>query len=688
MRLERLLRPKSIAAIGGLQAARVIEQCQLLGYDGEIWPVHPSKDEVRGLKAYRLIEDLPGAPDAAFIGVNRHLTVEVVQRLRAAGCGGGVCFASGFLESDTTGGELQSQLIEAAGAMPVLGPNCYGFINYADGALLWPDQQGGRRLAEDQTGIAIIAQSSNIAINFTMQQRGMPLAYVMTVGNQAVVGISEMAQNLLDDPRVGVLGIYLEGFDSVEGFEELARKSREMRKPVVCYTVGKSAQAQKSAMTHTASLVGSHAVSSEFLRRNGFGQAHSIPVFLETLKLLHIHGPLDGYRVSSMSCSGGEASIIADAAESRRVYFPDLEPAQKKPIEDALGPLVTVDNPLDYHTYSWANREMMEGAYRGMVMHDFDLNYLILDFPHSTHCDDSEWHIAVDAFESALAAHDAKGAFVVGMPENVPESYIENYRDRGMVTLLGIDEALQATEIAADIGTAWQQPPGVPVLPLPPIGDGNDTGGKTLDEAEAKLMLAAAGVPIPAGSRVDSIDAAVEQAEAIGYPVALKALGLAHKTEQGGVRLDLDNAAAVRAAAASLMDLAAELYVEKMFDAVAELIVGVTRDPKFGLVLTLGSGGILVEMLRDARTLLIPASRDEIETALGELRSAPLLHGFRGRPDADLDAAVDAILAIQQWARSEADRLLELDVNPLLCGARGHAAVAADALIVLEESET
>ena len=178
MRLERVLRPKSIAAIGGLQAGRVVEQCKLMGFEGEIWPVHPTRDEVHGLQAYRLIEDLPGPPDAAFIGVNRHLTIEVVRRLRDIGCGGGVCFAAGYMEADETGGELQSDLIEAAGDMPLLGPNCYGYINYADGALLWPDQQGGKRLDSGKTGVAIIAQSSNIAINFTMQKRGLPLAYI------------------------------------------------------------------------------------------------------------------------------------------------------------------------------------------------------------------------------------------------------------------------------------------------------------------------------------------------------------------------------------------------------------------------------------------------------------------------------------------------------------------------------
>jgi acyl-CoA synthetase (NDP forming) len=350
--LERLLQPGSIAAIGGLQASRVVEQCQLMGYQGEIWPVHPEKTEVRGIPAFKRVEDLPGVPDAAFVGVNRHATVDVVKALREHGCGGAVCYASGFREADETGSELQAALIEAAGEMPILGPNCYGFINYADGALLWPDQQGGKRLKADSTGVAIIAQSSNIAINFTMQKRGLPMTYVVTVGNQAVVGLSELAQPLLDDPRVTALGMYVEGFDSIVAMEKLAQKSRALNKPIVVFKVGKSEQSQAAAMSHTASLVGSHEVTGEFLRRNGFGQAESIPVFLESLKLLHQHGPLDGYRVSSMSCSGGEASIIADSAARHKVYFPDLEDSQKAPIEDALGPLVTVANPLDYQTYS------------------------------------------------------------------------------------------------------------------------------------------------------------------------------------------------------------------------------------------------------------------------------------------------------------------------------------------------
>jgi len=683
MRLERMLRPKSIAVFGGHWAANVVEQCQLMGFAGDIWPVHPSKDAVHGLRAYRSVEDLPGSPDAAFIGVNRELTVDVVRDLSARDCGGAVCFASGWRESDRTGGELESRLHEAAGKMPVLGPNCYGYINYADGALLWPDQQGGKRLGMGETGAAIIAQSSNIAINFTMQKRGLPLSYVFTVGNQAMVGISELASNLLADERVTTLGIYLEGFDSVAGFEALARQSRALRKPVVIFSVGKSSKAQASALSHTASLVGSHAVVGEFLRRSGFGQADSIPVFLESLKLLHLYGPLDGYRLSSMSCSGGEASIMADAAHGRRVYFPDLDAPQMKALQDVLGPRVAIANPLDYQTYCWGNREVMQAAYAAMVGIGFDLNLLVLDFPHPARCNDADWHIAVDAFEAALIDNHARGAFVVGMPENIPEQYTEDYRARGMVAFYGIEEAIRACEIGADIGTAWQREPAAP-LPLPGI-----TGGTrvTLDEAEAKQALAAHGVPVPAGGIVATLAEAQALADSIGYPVALKALGIAHKSEHNAVRLNLASVQAVETAATELFALGPRLYLEKMHDALAELIVGVVRDAQFGPVLTLGSGGILVELLQDVDTLLMPASRDDVARALGGLRSAPLLNGFRGRPRADTAAAIDAILAVQAYALAQAGGLVELDINPLLVGATGRGAVAADALIVIEEQE-
>jgi acyl-CoA synthetase (NDP forming) len=464
--------------------------------------------------------------------------------------------------------------------------------------------------------------------------------------------------------------------------QALAKKSRALGKPIVVFKVGKSEQAQSTTLSHTASLAGSRTATEAFLWRYGFGQAHSISAFLESLKLLHVCGTLEGYRLSSMSCSGGEAGIIADSAVGRKVYFPSLDDHQKQPVEAALGPLVTVANPLDYHTYCWGNAEIMSAAYNAMVGNDFDMNFLILDFPHRQRCDDWEWHIAVEAFDSALKNRHAKGAFVISMAENISEDYTEAFMQKGIVSLYGFDEALQAAEIAADIGSAWRQAESEPLLQLTqPEGDKT-----TLNEAAAKHKLAGFNVPIPANQTVGSVQQALDSASTLGFPLVLKTLGIAHKTETEALRLNLHSAKQVAEAATSLLKLSDQLYLETMVDSVvAELIVGITRDPQFGLVLTIGSGGILVEIMKDIQTLLVPASRSDIENALTGLKSAPLLTGYRGQPKADIDATVEVILAIQNYAIAEADQLAELDVNPLLVCAQGEGVFAADALIVLQE---
>ena len=729
--LSRLLRPRSIAVIGGgFFGTNVVRECLKMGFAGAIWPVHPSKDEVGGVTAYRSIADLPGTPDAAFIGVNRYLTVGMVEELGLRGAGGAVCFASGFKESadDADGARLHAELLDAAGAMPVIGPNCYGLINYADGAPLWPDQHGGRRLAPGERGVAIITQSSNIAINMTMQRRGLPIAYLMTAGNQAQTGLSELALGLVEDERVSVLGLHIEGFDSVVGFERLAARARELSKPIVAMKVGRSEQARAATVSHTASLAGSDAASTAFLKRLGIARVDTVPSFLETLKLLHAAGPLPGPRLSSMSCSGGEASVMADAAYGHAISFPPLSAAHKNAVSATLGPLVAIANPLDYHTFIWNDEPAMSAAFTAFVAGGFDLNMLVLDFPRVDRCSDADWWPTVNAFEAALTANDARGAIVASLPENLPEDYCAGLLARGIVPLSGIAEALDAAEAAAFIGEAWRRPISLPVgagplhpyIPPPltpphkregvvsasefpsPLWGGVRGGGIELqqpvssllakpdrsqaDEAAAKATLAACGLPVPAGWAATTVEEASAAANEIGYPVALKALGLAHKSEHGAVRLHLIDAASVEAAAADLLRHSGRVHVERMIEGgVGELIAGVTRDPLFGPVMTLGTGGVLVELLRDSATLLLPATREEVEAALRGLKLFPLLDGYRGRSRADIGAAVDVILGIAAFAAGHAAHIEELDINPLIVCAEGEGAWIADALLVTRE---
>jgi acyl-CoA synthetase (NDP forming) len=690
-RLERLLRPGSIAVFGGAQAAAVVKQCLKMGFAGDIWPVHPTKDQVEGIKTFRSVAELPAAPDAAFVGVNRFLTIEVIAALAERGAGGAICFASGFLEAgndDADGERLQGELVAAAGAMPVIGPNCYGLINYADGALLWPDQHGGQRLAQDTRGVAIITQSSNIACNLTMQKRGLPVAFLMTAGNQAQTGLSEMALGLIEDERVSCLGLHIEGFDKVDGFEKLAARARELGKPIVAMKVGRSEQARKATISHTASLAGSDAASDAFLKRLGIARVDTIPSLLETLKLLHAVGPLSGFTLSSMSCSGGEASVMADSADGRRLRFPTLTPEHYARIKSTLGAFVAVANPLDYHTFIWNDEPAMTATFTAMASDSFDLNMLVLDFPRNDRCSDVDWWPTVSAFEAALKANGASGAVVASMSENLTEAHAADLFARGIVPLQGIAEAMDAAEAAAFIGEAWARPIAAAVgrgADAPRSG-GRPEGGNaqaTLDEAAAKSLLRDAGLAVPAGRRAASVAEAIAAAEALGYPVALKALGVAHKSELGAVRLNLRTGEEVGAAAAALLPLGSGLYVEKMvLGGVAELIVGVTSDPLFGPVMTIGTGGVLVELLKDSATLLLPAARGEVAAALKGLKMYPLLDGYRGRARADVGAAIDAIIAISGFVSHHADAIEELDINPLIVCGEGQGAWIADALLV------
>ncbi|MEH6361827.1 MAG: CoA-binding protein, partial [Amylibacter sp.] len=379
----------------------VIVKCKEFGFSGVIYPIHPSKGSIQGVPCFSAVSDLPEAPDACFIGINRVATIAVVRELCAIGAGGAVCFASGFLEAmgeDANGADLQAQLLDAAGDMTIIGPNCYGFVNYLDGALLWPDQHGGMRV---ETGVAIITQSSNIAINITMQRRGLPIAYVVTAGNQAQTGLPDIGAALLADPRVTALGLHVEGIDDLRSFETLATTARKLGKSIVVLKVGKSDQAQVATISHTASLAGSEAGAKALFRRLGMAQVASLPELLESLKLLHVAGTLASNNIASMSCSGGEASLMADSAVGRDITFPDLTHSQSDNLRAALGSMVKLSNPLDYHTYIWGDPNALAKAFTAMMDPHLALGVLICDFPRADRCDLSEWDGVIEGVETA-----------------------------------------------------------------------------------------------------------------------------------------------------------------------------------------------------------------------------------------------------------------------------------------------
>lgn len=657
-RLDRLLRPRHIAVLGAGWALNVIEQCAKMGFKGPVWPVHPTKSEIGGLRAYASLADLPEPPDAVFIGVNRFGTIDVVAELAAMGAGGAICFASGWTEAGEPG--LQDKLVAAAGEMPILGPNCYGVINYLDGALLWPDQHGGVPVS---SGVALVSQSSNIVINLGMQQRGLPVAYVACLGNAAVVGLAELTGALLDDPRVTAVGLYIEGIDDAPAFAALAEKARAMGKGVVAIKSGKTELSRTAAASHTASLAGGGAASSAFLRQIGVAEVDTPSELVETLKIFHVHGPQIGRQLCSLSCSGGEAGLVADLAAPFGLAFPPVPQATHDRLFAVLGEIPTISNPLDYHTFIWGDGPKTTEVFTAML-EAYDAGIYIIDAPRDDRCDPSGYD---PAFRAIIDAQKATGkiAFpVASMAENFGEGRVRSMMAEGVCALLGLETALAAIKAA-------QTAPGVagwrPVAALP----ARET--RMLSEAEGKALLAAAGVAVP-GSVTGATIAEVAGKVRFDAPYVLKGLGFAHKTEAGAVRLGL----AALEGQAEMPGATGYLVEEMVTGAVAEVLIGLRRDPVYGVTLTLGMGGVTAEVLADTVTLVLPVSEAQVLEAARGLRLWPLLDGYRGRAKADMAAV--AAMAVRLGSLMLADEgLEEIEINPVMVREQG--AVAVDALV-------
>ena len=672
--LSRTLNPRSVALFGASPAQSVIEQCQKLGFTGQLWPVHPTRESIAGVKCFESIADLPSAPDVAFVAVNRNATIDVVKQLAKLGAGGAVCYASGFAESGTQSGisgvDLQQQLVAAAGEMPLLGPNCYGYINALDGVALWPDQHGCK---PELFGAAIVSQSGNVGLNLTLQQRGLNLAYMVTVGNQAVAGVEDCLEVFINDSRVTSIGLFIEAIVDPVRFARLAHYAAQRNLRIVALQTGRSEAGALIAASHTASLAGRRRAYEALFARCGVAMVESPTELIETLKLLNQGGALTGNRLVSLSCSGGEASLVADLSEQTSLRFEPFSNEQHQRISATLTELVTVGNPFDYHTFMWGDRVATANTFAEVMNGPQDATLLILDTPPRDDQPSDSWTVAAQSLGDAAAKTNKRGVVVATIPECVTADVREAARAANMTVLQGLQESLAALDVAAWLGL--NLPGEVPAKVVAPRAT------KLIDEAEAKSMLSRNGVAVPLGARSQR-DELVATANRVGYPVTLKGLGLAHKSESGAVRVGITNADQLIAAANAMPKEISEFLVEQtVTNIVAEVLVGVRRDAPVGWLVTLGAGGVFTELWRDTVCLLAPATNAEISEALQKLRIAPLLNGFRGKPAANIDALVELIQKLIGATLNNG--LVEVELNPVLVTPK--SAIAVDALMIAEQ---
>ncbi|WP_223616259.1 acetate--CoA ligase family protein [Pseudomonas sp. BF-B-30] len=688
--LKRMLAPQHVAFVGGRSMARALKRCAEGGYQGQMWLVNPQHDSLEGVPCVRSVAELPCGPDAVFIATNRELTLTCVAELAAIGAGGAICYASGFAETGAEGQALQQQLLKAAGDMALLGPNCYGLLDYLHSSALWPVAHGGKAV---EKGVAVLTQSGNFAYNLSMSDRSLPVAYMASVGNQAQLGVAELMDVLLDETRVTAIGLHLEGLKNVPGFARAAHKALEKGIPIIALKTGVSQIGAELALTHTSSLSGSDALYDALFDRLGVIRVSGPVSFVETLKAAACGNLPAGNSLIALACSGGDAGLIADYAERNGLGLPKLDQGQVGELAQVLPTYANLVNPLDFTTAIWGDGEALNRMLDSALRTEADAAMLVLDYPSEFTGERKECDLLLELYCAALQRHGKTGFVTSAFPELLPAHARERLHAQGVAALQGVEDGLAAWGRIAGYQRnrhallALGESALVPLCPQALEGE-----GRLLNEWDSKQALKAFGLPTPNGV-LTTPDKALKAAETLGYPLVLKAVSaqLPHKTEAGAVALNLKDGAALSAALEKMRTSIAAYAPGVVFDQLllepmakpplTELIVGIKRENDFGLALVIGAGGILVELLKDSRSLLLPTTDGAIRNALLSLRSAPLLQGFRGRESADLDTLVAAIRAVADYACENAAQLLELDVNPLLVSAQGTTAV--DALIRL-----
>lgn len=676
--LRRMLSAKHIVFVGGDTLIPAIETCRELDFSGTISIVNANRAEIAGLPCYPSVEALPSCPDAAFIAVRSTQCAAIVRALAERGTAGCVCYAAGFAEAGHP--QLQSELVEAAGAMALVGPNCYGFINYLNGVSLWPDRQGGHRV---ERGVALISQSGNITLNLTMPARSLPIAYAISVGNQAMLGIEDYIDALTDDPQVSAIGLYIEGIRDIVAFSHAVARAQAKGIPVVALKAGRSALGAQLTLSHTSSLAGADRLYDALFERLGIARADSQPELLEILKCMAVASPVRGPALGVLTCSGGDSALAADFAHAAQLSLPDLPEAVAVELKSLLPAHASVSNPLDYNIGLWGDRVALAHCFSVFMRErTFDTVILVLDYPRQNGSDCTAWDAAVDAMIDVCHMTDVSMIVASNFPEGLPAHIRERLCAAGIAPLQGLDTAIRAVAAAYMTHHARAEPVTAPML--------REGTPVVLDEWQSKKALCQAGMPSPGGLLYELHEAIAVLPEC-SYPVVIKAVNsqFTHKTEWGLVRVNLQTPEAaelalreIAAAGCERLGYMPSLLIEPMVrGAVAELIVGVSRDPVFGPVLVIGAGGVLVNLFDDSRPLLLPTDAEKVEIALRSLRCFPLLDGYRGNPRGDIPAVIDAVLTIASYVQQHADRLLELDVNPLFVMPEGHGVVMADALI-------
>jgi acetate---CoA ligase (ADP-forming) len=688
--VTKFLRPRSIAIVGmstraGSAGQVILQSLKLNTFKGDIHLVGRSDEPIDGRPVLKSAEQLPEGVDLAVFTLPAAGVQEAVVACTKRKVGSAMIFAAGFAEVGEQ--QMQDEIAQTArdGGLAIIGPNCLGVTNNVDGMMLHMlfAREAKRFGPDSKPGIAFVGQSGGMLGHFqrAADGRGTPLSYVISTGNEIGLESTDFIDFLADDAATSVLVVYTEQVRRPREFLDAIRRCRANGKPVILMFPGRSAKSREAAASHTGALVGDYVTMKTLVEDAGAIVVGTMDEMMDLAEILvrYPKPPVKGPGI--LTASGAFVGLSNDMAEELGFAFPTVEPATLKVFDDILPPYGNYGNPLD--VTAGFTPTSLPAATKALI-DDPNVGMLFISFPINT-------AIVVQNFNKGMA-HSDKPKVMVALGDTWPlgPDVIEAVKESPAVFGRSSDRMMRAVALYTRYGRLLARPRPTakpePIKGLPKIGKG------TQPEWLGKKILAAAGIRVPDGDLARNADEAAAVAKRIGYPVVLKAqaAALAHKTEAGGVILNLTDEAAVRTAFDTLVknvkraapDVTLDgALVEKMSPKGVELMVGAKRDPGWGTVLLLGLGGIWVEALGDVQLLPGDASEAQVLEALGKLRTAKLLKGFRGAPPADVEAVAKVVTAIGRLMATVPE-LTEIDVNPLMVHGQGQGVTALDALIV------
>ena len=698
--LMRLIDPRSVvvlgasddpARLGGIPLAQMREH----GFDGPVFGVNPKYVSVQGYTCYPDVGSLPEVPDVAVLAVGADRVADQLRACARAGIKAAVVFSAGYAElGDAAGVARQDELAALAAelGMLVAGPNCSGIANLRTGAML-SFSRFERSGGDGET--ALVSQSGAMAhaIWRAGHRIGVDFGPVITTGNEASLGLVDYLEHLAEDPHCRTVLAYVEQIRGGDRFRRAAAAMRRAGKMLCVLKVGRSEKGIEAASAHTAALAGDAVAYRAAFREAGVVEAGSIAELVDVAYLGRFGARPAGTRIGVLSVSGAAGVMLADSFADRDLPLPTFGPALQDALRVFVPPYGLVANPVDMTANAVTDAAVLPKLLS------------ILDGA-------AEVDTVLIYASGGMVVRGQAGGQGRGPAKLVVDIDLVGSGNRKAVEGLGIayfddlDRAARALSLYLPFRTLQEPVPDSahdPVAASPGLVQARaellaarQAGRRSLSEPEGKALLARAGVEIVGDRLARSEAEAAATADAIGYPVVLKVVSpdIQHKTEVGGIRLGVATAAAARAAYVDILDAVATsapgaridgVSVQRQVTGAVELLVGATRDPIFGWLLTVGLGGIWTELMRDVAHALAPVGEREAEQMIRSLRGFPLLDGFRGAPSADVAAAARCIAALSACLDVTGDHLVAVEINPLLVRTIGEGAVAADALVLLAE---